>query len=299
MRRARLGQLLPAATLAVLLTGVTGAAGQTPARHTVTGMVIEVHSTREQFVVSHEDIPGVMTAMTMPFEVRDSKELEGVVPGARVTFTLVVGADSSHAEGVRILRYESMEQDPLTARRLQVLTEIVDGKANPHALDVGQAVPDFELIDQARRKVRLSELRGRVVAVNFIYTSCVQPQFCFRVANHFGALQRRFPQKIGRDLVLLTVTFDPVRDTPETLAEYARTALKADPEGWRLLTGDVETVRRVCSMFGVDYFPDEGLMNHSSHTAVIDRHGTLVANIEGNEFTTRQLGDLVETVLRR
>jgi protein SCO1/2 len=49
----------------------------------------------------------------------------------------------------------------------------------------------------------------------------------------------------------------------------------------------------------VDFFPDEGLMNHSSHTAVIGRDGTLVANLEGNQFTAAQLGDLVDTVLKR
>jgi protein SCO1/2 len=49
----------------------------------------------------------------------------------------------------------------------------------------------------------------------------------------------------------------------------------------------------------VDYFPDEGLMNHSLHTAIIDRHGKLVANIEGNQFTADQLADLVQTVLSR
>jgi len=49
----------------------------------------------------------------------------------------------------------------------------------------------------------------------------------------------------------------------------------------------------------VDFFPDEGLMNHSIRTAVIDRQGTLVANIEGNQYSAAQLGDLVETTLRR
>jgi hypothetical protein len=49
----------------------------------------------------------------------------------------------------------------------------------------------------------------------------------------------------------------------------------------------------------VDYFPDEGLMNHSLHTAIIDRRRRLVANIEGNQFTADQLGDLVQTVLTR
>ena len=58
-------------------------------------------------------------------------------------------------------------------------------------------------------------------------------------------------------------------------------------------------VRRVCAMFGVDSFPDEGLMNHSLHTAVIDRKGNLVANIEGNQYTPEQLGDLVAATLKR
>jgi protein SCO1/2 len=99
--------------------------------------------------------------------------------------------------------------------------------------------------------------------------------------------------------VLLTITFDPARDRPEVLAAYARDRLKADEDGWHFLTGETADVRRVCETFGVESFPDEGLMYHSSHTAIIDRRGTLVANIEGNDFTARQLGDLVDTVLRR
>jgi protein SCO1/2 len=50
-------------------------------------------------------------------------------------------------------------------------------------------------------------------------------------------------------------------------------------------------------LFGEDYFPDEALMDHSLHTAIIDRHGRLAANLEGNEFTPTQLGDLVQIAL--
>ena len=64
-------------------------------------------------------------------------------------------------------------------------------------LAVGQPVPDFTLTDQARRPVTLSQFRGKVVAINFIYTSCALPQFCFRIANHFGVLQRRFTDRDG------------------------------------------------------------------------------------------------------
>lgn len=287
-----------ALTAMALLVAAPGRAqdAQT-ARHDVTGMVIEVHPTREQFVVSHEAIPDVMSAMTMPFEVRQPQDLDGIEPGMRVSFTLVIGPESAHAERIRIVRYRTAEQDPFTANRLRVLTEVTSGAIE--GLSVGETVPDFSLIDQARRRVTLSHLRGRVVGINFIYASCAQPQFCFRIANHFGAIQRRFPDELADDLVLLTITFDPTRDTPEALASYARRQLRADGDSWRFLTGDPADVRKVCDMFGVDAFLDEGLMNHSSRTVVIDRRGTMVANIEGNVFTTQQLGDLVASVLRR
>jgi protein SCO1/2 len=161
---------------------------------------------------------------------------------------------------------------------------------------IGASVPDFTLIDQARRRVALSSFIGKIVVVNFVYTRCALPQFCLRMSNNFSALQKRFSSDLGRELVLLTITFDPERDTPDVLASYAE-RWGANPVGWRFLTGSVADIRRVCALFGQEAFAEEGLMNHLLHTAVIDRTGTLVANLEGNAFTAEQLGDLVLTVL--
>lgn len=264
--------------------------------YAVKGMVLRVDHDKRSFVISHEKIVGLMDSMIMPFDVKDAKELQGVVPGAIVEFTLVVGDASAYATRMRVRRYESAEQDPMTASRLALLKRIVGTAVPPVA--IGQQVPDFTLIDQARTRVTLSGMRGKVVAMNFIYTRCALPQFCLRVSNNFGVLKKRFERYLGRELVLVTVTFDPERDTPEVLDKYA-SQWRADPKTWHFLTGSVPDVRRVCAMFGVDFFPDEGLMNHSVHTAVIDRTGKLVANIEGNQFTPEQLGDLVLTTLNR
>jgi protein SCO1/2 len=266
-------------------------------QYSVTGMVLKVDPSHKTFVVSCESIPGYMAAMTMPFDVRAAKELDGLVPGAIVEFTLVVDQKSSYARQIRVRRYESVEQDPLRARRLKLLGQISSPSASGvQALAVGEQVPDFTLTNQKYQPIALSQFRGKVVAINFIYTSCALPNFCLRIANNFGVLQKRFKAQLGTDLVLLTVTFDPVHDHPDVLAQYAR-QLKADPERWHFLTGEVPAVRRVCSMFGVESFPDEGLMDHSLHTAIIDRQGKLIANIEGNQFTADQLGDLTQSVL--
>ena len=266
-------------------------------QYSASGMVLKVDHEHKTLLVSCDSIPGFMDAMTMPFEVHEREELEVLVPGMVVGFTLVVDAGSSYAEHIQVHPYESVEQDPLTARRLEILNRITNPDvAGSKVLAIGATVPDFTLIDQMRHRVSLSQYAGKVVALNFIYTSCALPNFCYRSANNFGVLQRRFKQQLGRDLVLLTVTFDPQRDHPEQLAHYAEN-WKADPETWHFLTGEVPDVQRVTILFGMDYFPEEGLMSHSLHTAIIDRHGKLVANIEGNRFTAGQLGDLVNTVL--
>jgi protein SCO1/2 len=220
----------------------------------VTGMVLTVDRSRNIFTASIQAIPGLMPAMAMPFEVRQTSALDGLVPGAAVEFVLVVDQKSSYAERIRIVRYESVEQDPLAANRLKLLTNLA-GAAPRKVLAIGEIAPDFKLINQKRRPVALSDLRGKVVVVNFIYTSCALPNFCLRVANNFGVLQKRFRTQLGRDLILLTITFDPVHDTPEVLTKYA-SQWNANPAHWHFLTGPVPDVQRVCHLFGVDSFAD-------------------------------------------
>jgi protein SCO1/2 len=264
-------------------------------RYAVKGLILELDPAHNTMTVSAGAIPGFMEAMTMPYSVRDAKELEGLKPGTLIDFTLVVEKDTSYAEAIHVHSYQGLEPDPLTARRLKLLNQAVNpSSAKP--LTIGDAVPNFILTDQNRRRINSSKFAGKVVALNFVYTRCALPNFCYRSSNNFGILQKRFKDRMGRDLILLTVTFDPVHDQPEVLAKYAAT-WKADPRAWHFLTGSSTDIRRVCDLFGEAYFQDEGLMNHSLHTVLISRNGKLVANLEGNEFSAAQLGDLTQTVL--
>jgi protein SCO1/2 len=100
--------------LLLLTTGAAAADQEYP----VTGLVLRVDRASNTFSASIQAIPGFMRAMVMPFEVRHSKELDGLVPGATVDFTLVIARHSSYAERIRIVRYQSIEQDPMAANRL-------------------------------------------------------------------------------------------------------------------------------------------------------------------------------------
>jgi protein SCO1/2 len=101
---------------------------------------------------------------------------------------------------------------------------------------------------------------------------------------------------MGNDLVLLSVVIDPAHDQPTALADYART-WKADSNSWHFLTGPLTQIEQMARGFDMNFYPDEALFVHSFHTVVIDRQGKLAANLEGNSFSAKQLGDLVESIM--
>ena len=259
-------------------------------RYPVTGIVLKVDPPNRTFIASCAAIPGYMDAMSMPYSVLDDKELANLKPGAYVDFTLVVEKERSYAEAIHIHRYESTEREPLLARRLELLQP-------PRAIvQRGQPVPDFTLTDQTGARVTLSQFAGKVVALTFFYTSCPLPDYCFRLSNNFGQVYKRFADRMGRDLILLSLTFDPAHDTPKILTRYSAT-WKADPASWHFLTGSLDEVKTVTGRFGLNFWPDDGYLTHSLHTLVIDRRGRLAADFEGNQFTARQLGDYLETAM--
>lgn len=267
-------------------------------RFPVNAVILSIDKAHRTFLASSSEIPGYMKAMVMPFQVRDAKALDGLKPSMFVDFTLAVDKDRSWVENLRVHEYQSVEQEPMLARRLQLLANL--DRKNPLAppIAIGDAVPDFTLTDQAGSRVRLSLLAGKVVGITFIYTSCPLPDYCFRLSNNFGRLQKRFATRMGRDLVLLSISFDPAHDTPAVLAKYAG-IWKADANSWHFLTGTLPDVKQVCHRFGLNFWPDEASLTHSLHTVVVDRQGKLAANFEGNQFTAEQLGDFVEATINR
>jgi protein SCO1/2 len=274
-----------------------GRAAEKVEKYDVTGILLKLDRSHQTMTVSCESIPGHMDAMVMSFAVRNPKALDGLHPGVRVAFTLVEGKDSFYADDVQARPFDSLELDPTAARRLKLLENLM-ASPSPAArpLAVGQRVPEFSLTDQKRQRVTLSDLAGKVVAVTFAYTRCPFPNYCFRMSNNFGQLQTRFKKRLGGELVLLTVVIDPTHDQPEALADYAR-IWKADPTAWHFLTGPLPAIQQLARNFDMNFYPDEALFVHSFHTVIIDRQGKLAANLEGNDFTAQQLGDLVETVL--
>lgn len=266
-------------------------------KHPAAGMVLKVDLHRKIILLSCEDIPGYMPAGMAKFSVKEDASLAGLAPGQLVDFAILDEGTLRYAEGITIRAFNNLEQQSLGARRLTMVEGLEASSSDPRALRVGERVPSAILTDQDQRRIDLSGFPGKVLVLNFFYTHCTLPEYCFRLTNNLGNVQKRFQEKMGRELILLSVSFDPTHDQPETLADYAHT-WHAD-RNWHFLTGPPPAIKNLCAWFGVNSWPDEAELLHSLHTAVVDRKGRLVANIEGNQFTAQQLGDLIEVVLKQ
>ena len=290
----KMGRAFLALTLLVPAAMAT-AAGEP---HTVQGVLLKADPASRTIEVSCDAIPGYMDAMVMTFAVRDSEVLKNLQPGGTVRFTMMEEGNEEFADHLQAISVQNHEAEPIEASRLTYLHRALDHTAAQKLIPVGGLVPNFTLTDQSNRSTQLDDFKGMVVVLSFAYSRCPNPNYCFRLSNNLAQVGRRFHSLTGRSLILLTIVIEPGQDQGEALAHYANT-WKADWSAWRFLTGSLADIHAIAGMFGMDFWNNEGFLTHSFHTVVIDRDGRLAANLEGNQFTADQLGDLVGTVLDR
>jgi len=147
--------------------------------------------------------------------------------------------------------------------------------------------PEFDLTDQEGRRVALKALRGKVLAVTFIFASCTDT--CPLLTAKMAAVQDRLGTTFGPDVRFVSITVDPERDTSEVLKRYAH-AYHADPAGWSFLTGTPAEIREVAGRYGVIYKKTpSGDVDHTFLTSLIDRGGTLRVQYMGVRFDPDEL----------
>ncbi|MEK6791591.1 MAG: SCO family protein [Deltaproteobacteria bacterium] len=134
-------------------------------------------------------------------------------------------------------------------------------------------------INQLGKEVRLDDFKGKVVLMNFVYTSCPN-RGCEQMALQFLRLQLLMKDVFGKDLYLLSVSIDPDKDSQAVLKEYAR-KMKADSRGWLFLTAKPSVAERIGKKHGVEWKTDpDGTRRHKVVVKLIDRKGDVKAIYE-------------------
>jgi len=255
------------------------AACDRPQRYPARGIVEDVRAEWQQVVIDHEEIPGLMDAMTMNFTVNDEDLLAQLSPGKKIEFVVEAGP-----RGYRIVKAKvtgEVEPDEKWVRLGDLLV-----KSDP--------APDFELIDHAERPFSLAGVAGKAVLLSFIYTACPGP--CPILTSTHVSAQRKLSPELRDRIHFVSISLDPVNDTPEAMAEYGRVR-GADLERWTFVTGPEEQVAEVISRYGVGSTrAEDGTIEHLVVTFLIDGRGRIVKRYMGLEHEPETLARDLENL---
>ncbi|MFQ6607638.1 MAG: SCO family protein [Fidelibacterota bacterium] len=149
----------------------------------------------------------------------------------------------------------------------------VAGKQVVERIELSTKKPafNFRLTDMDRTLTQLDDFKGKLVLVGFIYTSC--PDVCGLLTQHFRYIQREFKDEIDKDLVLVLITTDPERDTPERTKAYT----DGFQGRWHFLTGSESQLSEVWDEYKVFVQAKKSvdLVYHSYMVALIDRDANI------------------------
>jgi protein SCO1/2 len=230
--------------------------------------------------IAHEEIPGYMDPMTMPFTLRDEWAFSELEPGSQIQATLVVDTGLSWLENPVITSPASPDS--------------TGGNAAGGEPEPGLEVPDLGLVNQDSRAIRLGGYRGRNLVLTFIYTRCPLPDYCPLMTSNFKKIDqelRKNPALQARTR-LLSVSVDPEYDRPKVLKEYGQKVAglaPADFKRWEFATGSPEQVKAVAQFFGMSYWTEKDQVIHSLRTAVIGPDGKLIKLYRGNEWKPEEI----------
>ena len=168
------------------------------------------------------------------------------------------GGDEGHTEKM------DHSQHAMPKKEMQVYE-------NGRIIELEQEAPAIKLIDQNGKTVTNESLKGKVVLINFVYSNC--DESCPIMVHKFMDIAEEMKAELGKNLVLVSITMDPERDSAEVLKAYAE-KLKADTSYWSFLTGDKEEIAKTLKAFNFFYQKNEdGSFGHSNGIVLLDKKG--------------------------
>lgn len=156
--------------------------------------------------------------------------------------------------------------------------------------DVGDILPPFALLNQNGQLVRPSTLRGQWLVINFIFTHCSSPTMCPANSQRMVQLQKEIKQAGLPNVTLVTISFDPARDTPGVLRQYAD-GYGMDLANFQLLTGPADEMNEALQQFGILIKNENGTLVHSMATFIVSPEGRITYRKPGELWTVKEFFD--------
>lgn len=265
------------ALILLLVAVVFGACRRNEQRYELKGKVVMVEKEKNLVTIAHEDVAGLMPAMTMPFTVPNQADIDYIAPEDQVTATLVIDGSQSWLENLFVTR--------------------ISGNASsvtlPAAAKEGDEVPNFTLQNQDGKQIQLNDYRGKALLLTFIYTRCPLPEYCTLMSNNFALVDRQLQQTpdVYNKTHLLSVSIDPSYDTPQVLRSYGAAHTERYQEEtfahWEFASGG--QVTQMAEFFGLTFIAEKDQIIHGLKTVIVKPDGKVAKVYTGNEWKPEEV----------
>ncbi len=287
-------------TLILIAGGVSWSCNRQPTRspnekrYDFKGKVVSVEKDKHSVTIAHEDIKDYMPAMTMSFAVKDDWAFDVLVAGDQVSAAYVVDGTESWLEGLVITKESAGAPSPLPG-------QIVEAKE-------GDEVPNYRLVNQDGKVIRVHDYKGKTLLLTFIFTRCQDPDQCTLMSGNFASIDQALQKQpeVYAKTHMLSISFDPEYDTPKVLRSYgaAYTGRYTDETfaHWEFASGSADEVKGIAQFFGLRYYKDtqsgKEQVIHSLRTAVIGPDSKIVKVHRGNEWKPEEVVKNLESMVK-
>jgi protein SCO1/2 len=159
----------------------------------------------------------------------------------------------------------------------------------------GSYLPNFAMIDQNGNFLQIRELRGKAFVLNFIFTRCKVATMCPASTTRMSELQDASREAGLENVDFVTITFDPEFDSPGILRNYAKN-YGLENDNFHLLTATQETVDDLLRLFGILTVEEDGTINHTMATLLVDANGRIAFRKEGSTWTVDEFLKEIEAL---
>ena len=252
----------------------------------VRGTIIEVRQESNEFLIHHDEIPRFMMAMTMPFILADSLDINRFQIGDSLQFYLIIENKKSIANDFQllgkgtILESDAMWEDEYTP------------------LDIGEIITNVNLLDLDSNEVSLLRMNGKFKLISYIFTRCPLPNMCPAVIVKNQFLARSFSNEPNIEFIL--VSFDYAYDTPSILKKTYESLLETNSNMKAYSsTNHLNDLFTLAGQSNVSFWGiDENDIGHTLRSVLIDPEKRLMKAFDGTDWRPESVERDIRNIMR-
>ncbi len=255
-------------------------------KYDVTGTIIEVRTDVNEFLIHHDEIPGFMMAMTMPFSLKDSLDIKNYTIGDSVQFKLIIKHDKALAYQFKLLGKGT----------ISLPSNWLDDEYT--AIEIGEIIQNVTLLNTDSNTVSLKESDGKFRLITYIFSRCPMPNMCPAAIIKNQYLAEEFKKE--NNIEFFIISFDYVYDTPSILKSNYSNLINNNPNIKIFSsTGFINDIYSLTGQSNVSFWGiDENDIGHNLRSILIDPERRLLKTFEGTDWLPQKAYRDIKNIIK-